>query len=231
MNMSNHHRAWLMMAVAAIMAVLVSCRDDDGPESVVPAVTNLVTYDGMHSSMATFSFCRIDDSPSVTLRAAVDASSLTPGQRCLMTYVPAGGDEEMSGVVEVRSLSPVTTIAVTVGDLSEYSSWDATPVYVYSLWRSGHYVNIRCRLPYSSAPRMFGLLADRSTLGDAAVQLYLLHDTPDSDMFPREYYASFDLGPLMDESPAATVMDIHVSNSNLDKTVFSLTLPTSDNAR
>lgn len=216
----------IYIALAGICGLSVaSCRNiDDEPLAALPTVSNIVTYEGFSGGMARFSFQRIDDSPMVHLTAPVQISG-NPGDRCLMVYVPVGGDESQSGTVELINVAKITSMPVEVTDMDKYPDWDATPVYVNSLWRSGNWINLHCTLPYNPAARMFGLIVDESTADSPAPQLYIAHKTPAGDTFDRTYYASFYIGDFISAHPQAQMLQIHVNNSNLPQDTFTLSVP------
>lgn len=211
------------LAALALVALLAAgCHDGDGPEAVAPVVSQIATYTGSSGQGAVFAFRQVDDTPLVTLHTqytGIDEEKHPPGSRFYIRYVPAGGDPYASGEVTLKGLSRINDGALKQGDvLADYPDWGRDGVYVYSLWRSGSYINLHCRLTYDTEPRTFMLMADAATMGDAVPELYLVHRlASDANSHDRAYYASFDISKLW-ERPGCRGVRVHVANTNLTDT-------------
>lgn len=213
---------WLTFAILMLLAGgMTSCNDiDDNPEYRDATVTNIVTYVG-YDGGAVFEYTGIDDAPSVTLYTASSVGDNAPvGQRYLMTYYPVGGDETASGVVEPVSLYAVTTLEVSQKDITHYPDWDKSGVFLLSAWRTGRYLNIRCKLPYSDSPRVLALVPSADDDG----VLYLAHESPSGATFDRVYYVSFDLTGYIAEHPDLEALEVHINNTNLQENVMTFPL-------
>ena len=206
---------------------MAACTDaDDGPSSVNPALTDIVTFTGNNDRGAVFEFNRVDDSPLITLQSAapLDTTRTREGSRLLLRYIPASGNAATSGDVTVTGIGVVTTDTLRYGTITSTPEWDRDGLYVMSMWRTGNYVNLHCRLTYDERPRMFQLMADRRTLNDPVPQLYMVHKLQNPiNSHDRAVYASFDIGSLWSK-PGCRGVDIHIANTNLtDKKIFSFT--------
>lgn len=94
--------------------------------------------------------------------------------------------------------------------------WDATPVYVNSLWRSGTYINLECKLDYADDKRRFYLALDEATAAEPVPDLYIVHDMGTlPPNFGRRIYASWDISAVWDV-PECQGVTVHVNDSNRD---------------
>lgn len=214
-----------LFAIAMLALCTWSCRNQDGPDEVWPEVEDIVTFEGNNSRGAVLTFNRVDDSPLITLQAQVPLTGegMTPGTRLLARYRPASGRPYTSGDIELTGTKEINNGPLRIGDLTEFPDWDRDGVYVYSLWRSGSYINLFCRLTYDRQPRVFMLMLDEATEGDPVPQLYLVHTlaTDGVNSHDRQAMASFDIANLWDR-PGVQAVDIHVANTNLtDAGVFT----------
>lgn len=212
------------LAAIAILLSFSSCRDEgeDGPVEMM--CTDIVTFAGDDGrGHATFTFQKADDSPEITLTSSntISTENIDEGTRLLLNYIPAGNKAYKSGPVTVLSGQSIAQSSVALEWLKEYDDWDKWPVYVYSAWRSGQYLNMHVRLTYSLQPRLFHLAVDPATLGNERPDVYLIHVmADDADSHDRAYYASFDLTPVW-SLPGVSGINLHVANSNLDKHIFT----------
>lgn len=212
------------LTATAMLLTLSSCRDEgvDGP--VEMTCTDIVTFAGSDGSgHATFTFQKADDSPEITLVSSntINTDNIDEGTRLLLSYIPADNEPYRSGPVNVLSGQTIAQSAVALEWLKEYDDWDKYPVYVYSAWRSGQYLNMHVRLTYSLNPRLFHLAVDPATIETDWPDVYLVHVMADNtDNHDRAYYASFDLTPLW-SLPNVRGINLHVANSNLNKHIFT----------
>ncbi|MDE5725881.1 MAG: hypothetical protein K2I12_07735 [Duncaniella sp.] len=203
----------------------LACREEGLDSDVVMPLTDIVTYTGNRDGHAEFTLIKVDDTPELLLTADAPLnvdSERVPG-RMLITYIPESGRPYESGPIKLLGASLINFAPVRTEWRDEYDRWDADGVYLYSMWRSGTYVNLHVRLTYSTDPRLFCLVADPSTLEQPVPDLYLVHALQKPvDNHDRAYYASFDLSPVWN-SPSVEGVRIHVANTNLDKHIFTFT--------
>lgn len=195
----------------------------DGPVKLM--LTDIVTYDGETDNGLSFSFQQIDDSPLVSLTASgirfKESDSISPGQRMVIYYHPLSGVAYKSGEIELVGASPITSGKLASGHIADFPEWNRDRVYVYSMWRTGQYMNLHCRLTYSTVPRTFALMVDSASINDSIPQLYVLHQLADpTDYHDREYYVSWDMDALWKRQSVKGV-DIHVANSNMPQKLFT----------
>lgn len=216
--------AQLLMMIDCFLSV--ACNDtDSNPEYREATVTNLVTYVGMIDGGALFEYIKIDDTEPVRLRTGIEIDGkVLPGQRYMLTYYPVSGDESASGFIEPTSVSAVSTISVSAKDISHYPDWNKSGVYLMSAWRTGMYLNIRCKLAYSESPRVLSLAPAAQSEASEVGSLYLVHEAPDDVTFDRAYYISFNLSEYLSENPSLKALEVHVNNTNLEEDVMTFQL-------
>lgn len=224
-------RAVLIAVTMSAVVVMSSCRDQGDSFNHRVMYTQLVTVadTGAGGSDMKFTFRRFDDSPLITLTApAMGLNEKALGQRALLYYYSPVGDPYAPGPVEVRGLSVVNTDTVKARHLERYN-WDASPIWLNAIWRTGEYLNMRVRLDYSDKPRYLGLLLDSASMESSVPQLYLLHDLDGApDNFLREAYLSFYIADLWNR-PDLQGIDVHVNDINFKKDVYSFTKASTDN--
>ena len=213
---------FLLMMFAALS--LAGCVNDDNVDGeIIPVLTDIVTFEGNTDGHSHFTLVRVDDLPPVSLSGDIELNSadLKAGQRVLMAYQPAEGQGAyQSGNITVRAVSLINNGNVEIWDRDRLEGWNDDPVYLYSIWRTGDYINLYCRLIYSTEPRRFALVASESSLETDIVNLYLVHDLPTPvNSHDRAYYASFNIADVWHRSSCKGVR-VHVANSNLDKYSF-----------
>ena len=221
MNVIRHLK--YIMVSAALSLSLASCGESGVDGEVEMSCTDIVTFEGNEGDNAVFSFQKVDDSPLITLtsRRTLDYEGLEPGCRMLIRYNPPDNQAYTSGLITLLGAKVITQSALFTEWSADFDGWDNNPVYLYSAWRTGSYLNVHVRLTYSTEPRVFCLAANPETLDSPWVDVYLVHRLPcDTDSFERAYYASFDLSPVW-ERPEVEGIRLHVANSNLDKHIFT----------
>lgn len=226
MNTLRRHLHTLKATVAAALlaATVASCGDEHQGYNDKISYAEIVTVapmsaDGLH----TFTFRRRDDSPLITLTAAkLPSTAPKEGKRALLLYVPASGEPYASGAITVRSISTINTDTAIVRPIERYR-WDANPVFLNSVWRTGDYLNFRFRADYSDRPRFFGLVVDSVTATEPWPKAYLMHNLNGAPQnYLRESYASFDISSVW-QRPGCLGLEVHVADSNLPQDVYRFT--------
>ncbi|MCM1520141.1 MAG: hypothetical protein NC098_05090 [Lachnoclostridium sp.] len=213
----------LSLLLITLMAILTGCINSDTIDGPVDMTTwDIATFEGNDGQRAAFTVRKGDDSPEVTLvyPREIEMENLKAGDRVYIAYIPVDNIPYRSGEITLKSIARITQGGVEVAPFDPADGWDADPVYVVTIWRTGNFINIYCRLPYYTDPRRFGITADEATVGTACPQLYLNHQLPESiNSFDRAYYASFDISDVWQLGTTLGV-DLHVNNSNLPTTVY-----------
>lgn len=218
MRLLKPHTALICAVLALAMTACVNDDTVDGPVDM--PITDLVQWVGNADGATSFKSWAGPDGPTAILTAAHELSTdtLTPGDRVLLTYLPPAGP---GGDITLRGINRINNGRFTVADTKEIDQSMIDPVYVYSLWRMGGFINLHCRLVYSTTPRRFGLVVSEATVGNDYPDVYLVHALPESvDYHDRAYYASWDIDSVW-QLPSCKGLRIHVNNSNLDKDIFT----------
>ncbi len=212
-----------LFAAALVAVALASCSGDDGVDGPVEiSLWDIVTYEGPDgSSGSRFTFRQVNDSPLITLTSTATLSDLDEGTRLAIRYIPSSGNAYESGPVRLLQASKITQSEVAMEWNDDFDNWGRDKVYVYSLWRSGNYINAHVKLTYTSEPRIFRLAADPATIESDWPVVYLVHILPgEIDNHDRTYLASFDISPLWLRPDVKGVI-LKVANSNLNKDIFT----------
>ncbi len=217
-------RQIFVILLGLMLPLLMSgCREEGIDGTVEMTLYDIVTFNGNIDGRADFTLVKVDDTPEINLTAdrSLDVEQDRIPGRMLISYIPAGGKAYESGPVTLLSASLINSADVLTTWHDEYDGWDSDGVYLYSIWRSGRYINIHVRLTYTVEPRVFCMAADPSTLLSDYPDIYLVHilESP-VDSHDRAYYASFDLSPVWDSDNVKGVR-IHIANTNLDKQIFT----------
>ena len=206
------------LAVTSIMALLVMLMcgcGNDGEFNDSMTLYDLVTFEGNTPKAAVFSMQKDGDSPMIELTVAgrnLDTTQVKRGQRLLMSYIPESGEPYTSGTVTLRSLSLINYDSIQIAATDR---WDANSVYMTAMWRTGIYLNLECRLDYTTEQgRRFMLVADPSTVNDPVPQLYVVHDLGQlPENFTRRTYASWNMAEVWNR-PGCQGVKVHIRDSN-----------------
>lgn len=214
-------RLFLLLPAMTLAVALTGC-GDDVPYSDTATLYDIVTYGGSEDGVAIFAMRASNDSPLLTLTATgVDVDpAIGEGDRMLLGYIPASGVPYTSGEVSVVSMGAINNVPMKEDAIADIR-WDADPIYLNSIWRTGCYINVYCRVSYSAKPRLLSLVADRETLGDPVPQLYLVHDLlGEPDSYTRRAYLSVDVSDVW-RLETCRGITVHVADSNLPTTEYT----------
>lgn len=208
-----------------LVLVMVSCSDDSGIDGPVEMqLWDIVTYTGRSASPggSIFNFRQVDDSPEIVLTSDRQLpDDVEPGTRLMIRYIPESGKAYTSGPVTLLSASRINQGPAATEWKDDYNVWNRDKVYLYSMWRTGTYINFHLRLTYSTEPRVFTLVLDPSTRDWDVPEFYLVHIMDKvTDNHDRAYFASFDINELW-SNPGVRGVRVHVANTNLDKDIFT----------
>lgn len=212
----------LPLLPAMTLAVALAGCGDDAPYSDTATLYDIVTYEGSAHGVARFAMRASNDSPLLTFTATgVDVDpDIGEGDRMLLGYIPASGRPYTSGEVSVVSTGAINNVPLKEDAIADIR-WDADPIYLNSIWRTGCYINVYCRVSYSAKPRLLSIVADRETLGDPVPQLYLVHDLlGEPDSYTRRAYLSVDISGVW-QLEGCRGVTVHVADSNLPKMEYT----------
>lgn len=210
--------------------LLVSCRDDSGPYA-----DSFVSYDivQLHSQTSSagsrFLYYRPDsDAPVeyIESRAVIDTAKIPVGSRLLLGYVAdsephVSGNITATGYSSVFNSAPVFLPTDTIAGLKARQEG----VFLYSIWRSGPFINLHGKATYADDGAVMVLCADTASLSSPMpvlnLDLIYYQLTPKTN-FERDFYASFDISGLW-ESESLTGLVVTLDNTNLQTNTFSFT--------
>lgn len=223
---------WTLLYVATLLFAvsLTSCRDDDGPFADKAVLTDIAVVMESADGAARFAVQKGEDTPSATLivpSLTLNDKEFPVGDRLLLSYhysdptTPAYS----SGEVSVDGIAKINNDVLRIDPIDAHPNWDKTPIYLYSIWRTGCYINVNSRLTYSTTTRTFMLMVDKATVDDEVPELYLVHDIKDApDNFTRHNYASFDISALWNR-PTCKGVNINVASTNNPQKSFTFNKP------
>lgn len=188
--------AYIMTLMLIVTAT--ACGSDNEP---VPAVEdfllNIVTYKGYDSGTARFEY--IDRNGAITYLVATGFEEpllIARDKRVLMRYreTRRGADATAISIYNITTIIS-DSLRVNSQAIEEYARH---PIALQSLWQTGEYINLRCRVDHTGKERKFYLMMDGDTKDDETVVCYLIHDLLDHEAYHlRDCYASFNVGYLM----------------------------------
>ena len=225
MPYNNRPISRILTIALALLALASSCTDETGVKGPVEVqLWDLVTYEGTTDGgdLSHFTFRQVDDSPLISLFAPTLLPAETPaGTRMIIRYIPESGEAYTSGNITLLSAARVNQSPVATEWKDEFDGWNRDKVYLYSVWRTGNYLNFHVRLTYDPEPRLFQLAADPATIGTEYPDVYLIHIMASpTDNHDRAYFASFDIAGIWD-APQTKGIRLHVANTNLDQQEFT----------
>ncbi len=174
------------------VALLSGCKGT-GPETALPTVASIVTYEGSKDGVAEFSYVEADGR-TVRLYAAWNApADFTDGRRALIHYQAAeyGVDSEiiLSAVVPIpMGKAEVVTDVPNGVDLLEPRAW-----------RSGDWLNLGAKVTFSGDAKTIGLLVKEETLSQPVPEAYVvITATNDGRAAERQLYATWRIDSIME---------------------------------
>lgn len=217
------NRLLLILSILCSLIVTTSCGDDETFNDHA-TLYDIVTFVDNTESGAQFTLQQSDDSPLITLLArgtTLNKEDIEPGKRVFIGYIPADGEPYTSGDITLTGISAINNDRLRIAPLDSVPSWDSDPIYLNSIWRTGKYINIYCRVSYSDEKRAFILMVDKATYDDAIPQLYLVHNLlGEPQSFTRRAYLSVDISVLWNKETCQGVT-IHLNDSNLPQNTYT----------
>ena len=221
-NVKAH--GYLSLLLLLLLPLLAGCSRDGVDGEVDMTFTEIVTYEGNRDGGAVFTFRAVDDSPLITLTSTTALDDIDPGSRMLISYTIPGNKPYTSGTVTLGGAARITQGDVITEWDEVYEYWGIDPVWLYSMWRSGDYINLRLRLTYTAEPRIFGLVLDPATADSEWPLLYVTHIiSTEVDYHDREYYASFDISAVR-SLPGVKGVRVAVNDTNIGQQIFMFPL-------
>lgn len=175
----------------ATVALMTGCKGT-GPETQLPTVASIVTYEGSKDGIAEFTYVKADDQ-TIRLYAAWSApSDFNDGRRALIHYQAAeyGVDSEII-------LSAVIPIPMGEAEVAENIPAGVNLIEPRA-WRSGKWLNLGAKVTFSGDAQSLQLLVKKETLSqpvpEAAVVVIA---TDDGRAAERQLYATWRIDSIL----------------------------------
>lgn len=221
------NRLHLLITILTATLAMAGCRDNEGPYASDYVNYDIVTLASQSKEEGSrFVLYRPDSDTEIVYsdsREIIDPEKVKVGDRLLLGYTAQKGPY-VSGPVTATGYSQINndTLRVYTREILDNSSWDRDPIYVYSIWRAGPYLNVHGRVTFTDDEAIFRLgIVDENFVNETTVpQLYLIYQMKEpAPNFQREFYASFDISKLWNEGWCRGI-DVNVNNSNLKQNLF-----------
>lgn len=209
------------MRLTALISLLLlfaatACDGSDGTDATLtPPRLDIVTFEGnTDDGRARLALVGPDDNGTTLLTASreLDTAAVDPGDRILAYYTPGKPD------IRLADYAPVNTLKLRVASREVLDTLSNAPVYVIAVWRTGTWINLRSRLPYTPEIRTWALVVDEQTAEGPVARARIVHRLPDGVDPERCYefnnYTSFDISALWKRA-GVEELRIGVDNSNL----------------
>jgi len=209
--------AYLIVA-AMSMVGFTSCNDDDDPSNNRQYLMDMMTFLSTTSYSSTYSYQRGANSPEVILTANVGISSeVQPNSRVVAVFTAPGDTlPARNEDIQIYQLAKCYESPLKTVNIADSTNWQGRGLYVTSLWRTGNYLNLVCRVQQQAKDQTLGLWVDSTSLNTDCAEVYLVNTaTADQWMATTEFYASFDIRSLVSQ-PGIKKIRVHVNNTNLN---------------
>lgn len=209
-------RLLYILLTAIISTAATSCNDDDEYYQYGDFRFDMVTFVGQdgNASGDTYINYPADDITPVTMidqsAAASTAGGLDSGDRILLNYIVDSRNSD--GSLNITARSYTRAITDTLRMVPTDTSVPMDSINLNSIWRTGKYINIYCRVRYTEYARIMALVADYTTFNDDTVHCYLMHNMMQAPTyFWRRCYMSFDISSVWNLQSCKTVR-VHIND-------------------
>lgn len=181
----------LLSLLIISVALLTACKGT-GPETALPTVASIVTFEGAKDGVAEFSYVETDGH-TVRLYAAWNApAEFTAGRRALIHYQAAeygvDGEIVLSAVVPIPMGKAEVAAEIPRGvDLIEPRAW-----------RSGEWLNLGAKVTFAGDAESIDLLVKEETLFQAVPEAYVVVTAGDDGRAAeRQLYATWRIDSIL----------------------------------
>lgn len=213
-------QAFYLLLITLFSLSTTSCMNDDNDHNPnVNTLYDIVTFTLNSESGQQFQYQVNDDSDVIILTSSqtkIDTTICPVGSRLLLAYEPVSGVPQQSGNIIVYGYSTIFNDEISAGYIKDFPDWDNDGIYLYSLWRTGTYLNLHGLAPFSNSQTL-ALMVDSATIENEYPEVYVIYDTEQGrESYERALYASFDIAPLWNKSTCKG-FNVHIKNTNLEK--------------
>lgn len=206
-----------ILYILPIIAMLAASCNDDEYYRYGDFRYDMVTYMGHDETLGGDAYINYPagDNNAVTLidlqsAASTSSAGLETGSRLLLNYIIDSRNSDGSLNVTARGYTKAITDSLRY--IPNLSSMAMDSISLNSIWRTGRYINLYCRVKYTYAARQIALVADYSTLHNDTVHCYLMHNMLGVQAyFWRRCYMSFDINSVWNLQSCKTVR-IHLND-------------------
>ena len=202
-----------LIAFAAAATMTTACSDPNDDEPTV--YTDIVSFTSQTDKGSSFTLRKEGDSPLVTLTSAtrLRPQDFKTGTRIVLQYIPESGNQYESGPVRLYAAMNVQGSEVLEGTAASTDNWASHGMMIYSVNRTGEFLNIFGQGKYSTKPD-FKLYIDSSTLDAEYPEVHMVFRDDNQLMSSNHIvYGSFDISSVW-ERP--TCKGIHFYSSGIN---------------
>lgn len=184
----------LAAAILLPLFTLASCNNDDPDPLII--YNAFVNYQGTEGNTATFTTQEKDDSELITFTTTANVSSLTKGNRYVISYSTPDGSRFKSGPIELYQWLTPYQEPYKEATIEEIQELNTNPVSC-SPGRTGVYINVPAVAEFP--PKTFGLYVDKATMSNELPDVYVIFKADDKK--PSQagtYLGSFDISKLFE---------------------------------
>lgn len=191
-----------LLFAAVLSLAFFSCNEDtpdDGSQKEI--YTDIVTLVKNDPGDVAFTFRKLDDSPTITLRSAnqLDPKFYAIGTRLVMSYLPSSETHYLSDDITIYGLATAIGAGDPVAVVSPngYAGWSSSFVNMNSIWRSGDYLNIVFTAESAPTPKKCVAVCDQTTIDSEYPEIHFIFE-PESGNKVAEYafYMSYSLADI-----------------------------------
>ncbi|MDE6652489.1 MAG: hypothetical protein K2K08_08830 [Paramuribaculum sp.] len=203
------------LSACAILASIAfsSCNSETTGSSPVIAFVN---YDGTATDgYSQFVYSVANSNETITFRSRVafnDGVSIAVGTRILGQFVMEYGEELKNGsVIENQGLFGLTKYGTVSIETISGNPSSTSQFYLQSIMRAGKYLDIIALANAKNSD--LTLVCDASTMLSDTPVLYLNYESQSTDVAETQYFASFDISPVISQ-PNVKNIRVIIDNSN-----------------
>lgn len=181
---------------------LFSCNEDTPDNGVQKEIyTDIVTLTKNEPGDVVFTFRKLDDSPTITLKSAtqLDTKLYSVGNRLVMSYLPLSETHYLSDDISVYGVATAIGAGdpVQVVSPSGYSGWLSSYVNINSIWRTGDYLNIVFTAESAPSPKKCVVVCDQTTIDSEYPELHLIFEPGTGSKYSEyAFYVSYSLADI-----------------------------------
>lgn len=209
-------KATIHILLALIAVAITACSDDDYYH-YGDFRYDMVTYMGRDKTSGSDIYINYpaNDNPATTLidpsaSASASSSDIAVGDRGLLNYVVDSRNNYNSLNITVRGFTQAITDSLRYTHNIESLAMDS--IRLNSIWRTGEYINMYCRVKYTDNVRLLALVMDYDTWHQDTVHCYMSHNMMGAQAyFWRRCYMSFNISSVWNLQ-SCRVVRVHLND-------------------